>query len=195
MQCINCRSNILIVNLISRSTNTRRFTYHCTTMKHALLFILAIVVLTSYSCMNTTEYQADELTITELSSQPGYAWFSQEVAKYTPSPSDVAAIKSSYASAPFSTYLYVNPSCTCTGTQKHFPHLYSTLKAAGIPDSTMIVLSMLNATTAQPYADKFPVRVLPTFYFVRSSGNDTRKLEPPSDTLSRIDSLAAVVLR
>lgn len=164
-------------------------------MKTISAVLLAILALTSFSCMNTTEYQAEELSISELSSQPGYAWFSQEVGKYTPSATDVAAIKAAYAAAPFSTYLYVNPSCTCTGTQKHFPHLYSTLKAAGIPDSTMIVLSMLNATTVQPYADKLPVRVLPTFYFVRRTGNDTRKLEPPTDTLSRIDSLAAFTLR
>jgi hypothetical protein len=164
-------------------------------MKHLSLLLITALCIAYTSCTNTTEYQADQLNIGQLSSQAGYAWFAQEAGRYTPTAVDVNAIRAAYAAAPFTTYMYVNPSCTCNGTQKHFPRLYSALKAAGIPDSSMVVFSMLNTTTPQPYSDKYPVRVLPTFYFVRSASADIRKVEPPIDSLTRIDSLVAIALK
>ncbi|MFN5867217.1 MAG: hypothetical protein ACK45R_09505 [Candidatus Kapaibacterium sp.] len=164
-------------------------------MRFLSLLLVSALLLGFSSCTNTTEYQADQLTVSEVSGQPGFAWFSQEVGRYTPNAADVAAIRSAYAAAPFTTYMYVNQACTCSGTLLHFPRLYSTLKAAGVPDSSMVVFNMLNAATPHPYADKYPVRVLPTFYFVRGASNDFRRVEPPTDTLTRIDSLVAFTLK
>ena len=162
-------------------------------MKSFLSSAILLLAFVAVSCTNSTEYQADQLSISQLASQPGYAWFPAEVNRFTPSQASVDSIRVAYASSPFTTYLYVNPSCTCSGTQKHFPHLYSTLKAAGIPDSSMVVYSMLNAATPHPNSDKFTVTVLPTFFFVR--GSDIRKLVPPVDSLTRVDSLIANIVK
>ena len=163
-------------------------------MKTLLIATLCTAVLIAMSCNNAVEYTADELTVSGLAGQPGYAWFNQEVAAYTPTVANINAIKAQYAAQPFNTLIYVNPSCTCNGTQKHFPRLYSTLKAAGIPDSSITIYSMHNAATKQPYSAQYPVTALPTFYFINGSAY-TRKLEPPSDTAFHVDSIMVSTLK
>ncbi len=162
-------------------------------MKHLVALLCFATLLGFAACNNNVDYTADQLTVKDLTSQPGYAWFPQEVAAFSPTVANINAIKAQYAAQPFQTYIYVNPSCTCTGTQKHFPRLSATLKAAGIPDSSITIFSMRNASTKQPYSDKYPVTTLPTFYFF-SGTTYLRKLEPPSDTSFHVDSMLVKLL-
>ncbi len=154
-----------------------------------LALVLAFATM-AISCNNATEFTADQLTIKDVVATPGYAWFGDKVAAYKPGTDAVTTIKNSYASDPFSTIIYVNPSCSCNGTQFHFPDLVATLRAAGIPDSTVTIFSMRNAQTKQPYSDKYPVSALPTFYFVRQS-TKVLSVVPVDGTSSGIDSLLA----
>ncbi len=151
----------------------------------ALLCSLAFVAM---SCNNAVEFTADQLTVAGIAAQPGYAWFNGKVAAYTPAPANVAAIQSAYAADPFNTIIYVNPSCSCDGTQFHFPDLVKTLRSAGIPDSTVTIFSMRNAETKQPYSDIYPVKSLPTFYFVHTS-KKVISVVPADGTNSGIDSM------
>jgi hypothetical protein len=89
--------------------------------------------------------------------------------------------------------MYVNASCTCTGTKKNFPRLVRALRDAGVPESEVTIYNMLNASTNHPDMDKYPVTALPTFYFIRTS------IAPVSvasqDTLSTIEAKVALLLK
>lgn len=159
----------------------------------ALLMLCGLWVLSG--CDSPTEYVADKLTVSQLAAQPGYSWLNQEVAKYTPDPANVQTIKDAYQNNPLTMYLFVNPSCSCTGTQKHFPRLVSTLRAAGIPDSAVIVYSMRNAATKHENSERFPVQALPTFYVARGSANVGSPIVPPSDTTFKVDSALATLVK
>ncbi|MBL7997294.1 MAG: hypothetical protein JNL32_01530 [Candidatus Kapabacteria bacterium] len=142
------------------------------------LFILA-------GCESPVEYTADQLTLAQFNTEPGYSWFPAEVRKYQPDTAKVAAIRAAFKANPVTTAIFVSPSCTCVGTQKNFPHLISTLRAAGIPDSTVTVYTMKNAQTKHALQDRVTVSSLPTFYFMR--GTTGKMMVPKSDTTYRVE--------
>ncbi len=163
-------------------------------MKIKAFVLCCALALLSASCNNAVEFTADQLTIKDVATTSGYAWFNDEVTSYQPTTANVSALMSDYASDPFTTIVYVNPSCSCDGTHHHFPDLISTLRAAGIADSTVTIFSMRNAATKQPLSDKYPVTTLPTFYFVHQSSKVVSVI-PPDGTTTGIDSMVVAAFK
>ncbi|MCX8050368.1 MAG: hypothetical protein N3B17_00540 [Chlorobi bacterium] len=160
-------------------------------MKPRLLVLLLVGL--ALGCSETpTEYVADEFTVSQIATQPGYAWFRQEKDSYQPDPALVAQIQSRLDMLD-SCYLFVNPSCSCNGTQKHFPHFVRCLELAGYSLDRIVIVSMRNASTKHHYMARFHVAQLPTFFLVLKAGT-TPKIEPPDDPNARIEQLIAQVL-
>ncbi|MFM8455503.1 MAG: hypothetical protein ACKOAK_01935, partial [Ignavibacteria bacterium] len=61
-------------------------------------------------------------------------------------------------------YFFVNPSCSCDGTKKTFPHAIRILKDADIPDDRIVIYSMKSHTDDHPLKDKFTLRDLPSIF-------------------------------
>ncbi|MDW8075682.1 MAG: hypothetical protein RMK00_07905 [Bacteroidota bacterium] len=157
--------------------------------------VAAIVVVFLVGCSETpVEYVAEEFTVYGIARQPGYAWFMQEKDTYQPDAAKVAQIQAKVGEIS-RCYLFVNPSCTCNGTQKHFPHFVRCMEVAGFPLDSITILSMRNASTKHPYMNRFQVNRLPTFFLVLRSGNE-RKIEPPEhDANTRIEDLIIQALQ
>jgi len=162
-------------------------------MKPALI---AAVVCVAWiiGCSDTaTEYVADEFSVAQIARQPGYAWFTQEKDSYQPDPALIAQIQSRL-DAVDSCYLFVNPSCGCNGTQKHFPHFVRCMEAAGFAPGRITIVSMRTASTKHHHMNRFQVGRLPTFFLTLKSSSD-RKIEPPDDPNARIEELIVQALQ
>lgn len=160
-------------------------------MKTRALIPLLLALLVG--CSETpTEYVADEFTVAQIARQPGYAWFTQEKDTYQPEQALLAQIQAKVDRVG-RCYLFVNPSCSCNGTQKHFPHFVRCMELAGFPLDSITIISMRTASTKHQHMDRFHVRQLPTFYLALRSGNDV-KIEPPDDPNARIEELIVQIL-
>jgi len=157
------------------------------------LSLVAVFVAVWMGCSESpTEYVAEEFTVSQIARQPGYAWFLQEKDSYQPDPALVAQIQAKLGTLD-SCYLFVNPSCSCYGTQKHFPHFVRCMELAGFSESKIAIISMRTASTKHAHMARFHVQRLPTFFLVLSGGA-TRTIEPPDDPNVRIEELIVQAL-
>ncbi len=117
---------------------------------------------------NNATYEAEQLTLTQIRSTPGFSWFDGTVASYTPDAATIAKIAAEYQAKKQKVYLYVNPSCSCTGTKMRFPQTVRILLDAGVKEQDIIVVSMHNESDKQPFPDRFAVRGLPSFFITKS---------------------------
>ncbi len=131
-----------------------------------LLFCIPFIV---GSCSNNepTEFVAKLTTVSELNTSAGFAWLEPEISIYQVDTTTIKAIKTSWESNKRDFTLFVNPSCSCVGTKKLFPHLVRVLREAGIPESYLKIYSMRSATDKLPEDVKtkgLTVTYLPTIY-------------------------------
>lgn len=111
---------------------------------------------------------AQLMTIQELNSSAGYAWFPSETSLYTPNAAIVNQLKTSFDTNTQKITVYVKPACSCKGTQKLFPQVMKTLFAANIPMRCVTIYSMRSSADKHPMMDKFVVSTLPVFYITRN---------------------------
>lgn len=132
------------------------------------LYILISVFLSSCDTTNT-ERDATLLTIEKLRFTPGYEWYDVEFQKYTPNQATISQIKTILSNKDFNYYIFVNPSCACTGTQKQFPSIMKVLIEAGVTENKLEIYSMLKTTNNHPYKNKLKINELPSFFIVKDS--------------------------
>ncbi|GAB1431169.1 hypothetical protein MASR2M18_20040 [Ignavibacteria bacterium] len=140
-------------------------------MKSFLMTAFAVILFAGAAGCNQTNnatYEAEQLTLTQIRSTPGFSWFDGTVASYTPDAATIAKIAAEYQAKKQKVYLYVNPSCSCTGTKMRFPQTVRILLDAGVKEQDIIVVSMHNESDKQPFPDRFAVRGLPSFFITKS---------------------------
>ncbi|MES2766632.1 MAG: hypothetical protein V4642_12230 [Bacteroidota bacterium] len=134
--------------------------------------ILSFVVLAAFvnSCETNTSPSspAKLITVQQIETSPGYAWFTTERDAYTPQADTVALIKAAFKSDMHKIYLHVNPSCGCEGTQKLFPHFIRVVKDAAIADSSFKIYSMAHATDEHPETSQFTITQLPSIFITKN---------------------------
>lgn len=142
------------------------------------IIAMFIGMITLSSCTTNTEPSgaATQLTLSEISNNAGYAWFDAEKTLYVPDDSKVRTISESFKSKNQKIYFFVNPSCSCEGTKKTFPHAIRILKDAGVPDDRIVIYSMKSHTDSHPLMDKFTLRGLPSI-FITVNDNLKCKME------------------
>lgn len=131
------------------------------------LSILLLGAVFMSSCTQNTEPASDEatkLSLTDLNSSAGYSWFEAEKTLYIPDDSKIKDIAADFKNKNQTIYFFVNPSCSCIGTKKTFPHAIRILKDAGIPDDNIIIYSMKAHTDNHPLKDIFTLRGLPSIF-------------------------------
>lgn len=135
------------------------------------LFLILGVAFVLSSCSNSTApvYTAEKLTVSQLNSTPGYSWFNQEMVAYSSlmDTTIVKQVKTAFDTSSYRCVVYVNPSCTCDGTQKLFPHAIEVMKAAGVPESNFEIYSMRTANDTQPYLSTMKPPSLPTIFILK----------------------------
>jgi hypothetical protein len=145
-------------------------------MKRILALVCCVLIAGTMfiSCTDSTSTAgtATLLTLSELRNSAGYTWFDAEIALYTPDNALVQQISQAWQEKKQKVYFFVNPSCTCNGTKKTFPHAIRILKDAGIPDSMIVIYSMRSAKDDHPLQSRFTLRGLPSIFI--TSGTDTR---------------------
>ncbi len=127
------------------------------------VFLVAFVV----TCcqVNDVDNTAKLITLQELLNLlPGYEWFSYEYYKYQPDEAALRAIDSLWNLKRYRFLVFSNPSCNCEGTQAIFPIVLKCLKSGNIPDSSIIIYSMLNETYQHPFMKKFKIKKLPACF-------------------------------
>ncbi|MGB9770877.1 MAG: hypothetical protein ACPLX7_02725 [Candidatus Kapaibacteriota bacterium] len=95
---------------------------------------------------------------------PGFEWFNYEYDKYKPDTNVTRQIDSLWKIKQYRFLIFANPSCNCDGTQSIFPMVAKSLKTANIPDSVIIVYTMLNASYSHPFMHKFVLKRLPSCF-------------------------------
>jgi hypothetical protein len=134
--------------------------------------ILYFVLLASFvsSCETATAPAgtAKRLTVQEVESNVGYAWFKTERDFYTPQSDTVALVKTAFKADEHKIYIHVNPSCGCEGTQKLFPHFMRVVKDAAIPDSSVAIYSMAKSSDHHPETSQFTITKLPSIFVTKN---------------------------
>ncbi|GBD06977.1 hypothetical protein HRbin21_00786 [bacterium HR21] len=142
------------------------------------------------ACVQSTqpEYTAERLTLEQLRTTPGFAWFDAEFRAYQPDTALVAQIRSAYVPGQHHFYVYVKPTCSCVGTQKLFPHFLRILAEAGVREEDCEIYAMHGTGDKHPHQNRFRIERLPSFYI--TSGADIRGSIlgelPPDKTLEQI---------
>lgn len=133
-------------------------------------FVFSLFFLFFISCDTTnTEKDATLLTIDQLRFTPGYEWYDIEYQSYVPNPVTISQIKNVLMNKDFQYYIYVNPSCACTGTQKQFPSIMKVLFESGVTQNKLEIYSMIKTTNNHPYKNKLRINDLPAFFVVKDS--------------------------
>lgn len=151
--------------------------------------IPAIFYILFWGCSDNTEPVRDarKLSIDEVSSIPGFTWFSFEYSNYEPDPLIVEDIKKSFNPAIHKILFFVKPACTCEIPQEPFPHILKTLRLANVNDTLSEIFSMTNKSDLCPYSHKLPLAKLPTIYIMNM--NDTVPVYSIMDTINMIKQL------
>lgn len=138
-------------------------------LSYKLLMCIFISVLLSSCDTANTERDAALLTIEKLRFTPGYEWYDVEFQNYTPNQATISQIKTILSNKDFNYYIFVNPSCACTGTQKQFPAIMKVLIESGVQENKFEIYSMLKTTNNHPYKNKLKINELPSFFIVKDS--------------------------
>ncbi|MBL8004417.1 MAG: hypothetical protein JNL36_04895 [Candidatus Kapabacteria bacterium] len=146
--------------------------------RFSLLTLLLVIPILFTSCASNepTEYVAKLTTVSELNNTAGFSWLEPEIATYTVDTNVINSIKTSWQSNQRQFTVFVNPSCSCEGTKKLFPHFIRVLRDAGIPESAMKIYSMRSSSDKLPddvKAQGFTIEFLPTIY-IRNNGSNVK---------------------
>lgn len=137
-----------------------------------LLSLFCVAALGFSGCSTAPEdTDATVIPVSELSTSIGYSWFQAEttVYKQTVDTAKVRQIAAAFQANQQKMYVFVHPTCTCTGTQKTFPHTIEVLKLAGVPDSMIVIYSMQSSATKHPMMDRFTLGGLPSFFITKGT--------------------------
>lgn len=159
------------------------------TMK--LLVTLLSISLIAVSCDTTgTGGAAQQLTLEELNSVPGYAWFPAEMVSYDPSAEMIDSINTRFDANEHKIYVFVKPSCSCRGTQKLFPQIMKTITESNIPMENVEIWSMRSTTDEHPHMSQMTVTDLPVVFVIRNDEVASQILDAQYST-TNADTLVA----
>lgn len=128
---------------------------------------LSLVIVQGCNTSTQPDPVAQELTLAQLRQTPGFAWFDGEVSSYNADAITVSQISAEYQAKKQKVYMFVNPSCSCTGTKKRFPWITRILNDAGVSENDIVVVSMQSESNKHPYMNRFTVRGLPSFFITK----------------------------
>lgn len=157
----------------------------------SLVAIALVMLLVLTSCETTTpEYSAQRLSVQELNTSPGYAWFPTEVNLYAPNAPMVDAVRTAFDPSTQKVAIFVKPGCSCRGTMKLFPQVMKTLISAEVDMSKVEVWSMRGTTDKHPYQPTITITDLPAVYVFRN-GVVTAEVHDVQYTNTNADTLIA----
>ncbi len=133
-----------------------------------LSFVLLAALVNSCETTTAPTGPAKRITIQQIQSSPGFAWFVTERDTYTPQADTVVLVKATFKSDVHKIYIHVNPSCGCVGTQKLFPHFMRVVQDAGIADSNFTIYSMAQAKDEHPETSQFTITQLPSIFITKN---------------------------
>ncbi len=157
---------------------------------HALTFVILLVFILVSCEESPVEPEATLLTIQEINDNPGYAGFEPEADNYQPDSGVVEEIKNAFLGNAHFFYLFVKPSCTCSGAHKDFPRLVKVFRESGISESYYEIYSMLELSNKHPFADKFTINKLPSFIVMKSGTPVFSILDTLDAFVGRSDSIS-----
>lgn len=129
-------------------------------------FFLFLLLVLLVACQVSDEDRTAKLVPFKdfLSLVPGFEWFNLEYNKYQPDTILTRQIDSLWKIKRYRFIIFANPSCNCDGTQSIFPMIAKSLKTANIPDSAMIIYTMINTSYSHPFMHKFSLKRLPSCF-------------------------------
>jgi hypothetical protein len=138
-------------------------------MKILVLALAAVLTLSACSTTEPADLTAEQLTVQELTTTPGYAWFNAEMSGYTPDPAAVSEIRTAMQTSPERRIcIFVKPACTCRGTQRLFPQVMKALMAANVDLSRVEIWSMRAATDRHRYEGVLTIAELPSIFVLEN---------------------------
>ncbi len=128
-------------------------------------FVFTLILVLASCQIEDVDKTAKLITLQELLSYTiGYDWFPFEFSAYKPDSSVTRLIDSLWKVKRYRFMVFVNPSCNCSETQKTFPSIIKSLKASNVPDSVILIYSMMNESYSHPFMHKFTIKALPSCF-------------------------------
>ncbi len=159
-------------------------------MKTLIAIALAVLLILT-SCETTTpEFSAQQLSVQDLNTSPGYAWFPAQMNQYTPSTPMVDSVRNRFDPSTQKVAIFVKPSCDCRGTMRLFPQIMKTLISAGVDMSKVEVWSMRSNADKHSYQPTITITDLPAVYVFRN-GVVVGKIQDVDYTDNNADTLIA----
>ena len=132
------------------------------------ILVLTLLALTIGCETTSPSGEAQQLTLSELTSAPGYAWFPAEMNSYTPRAEMIDSVNQRFDNSSHKIYVFVKPSCSCRGTQKLFPQIIKTLEASNVDMNRVEIWSMRYPTDSHPHSGKVSISDLPSVFVIKN---------------------------
>ena len=159
------------------------------------ILVLFAIALRFGGCDTTTvEPEAQQLTLEDFNTVPGYLWFPVEIESYAPSPAMVDSVAARFDADIDKICVFLKPSCSCRGTQKLFPQVMKTLIESKIDMDLVEIWSMRSTTDKHPYMPELTVTDLPVIFILRDDVLSYQILDADYN-LTNADTLIANALR
>ncbi len=130
-----------------------------------ICFVLTFIFVLVACEIEDVDKTAKLVTVQELLNYTiGYDWFPYEFSAYKPDSSATRLIDSLWKEKRYRFIVFVNPSCNCSETQKTFPSIIKSLKTSNVPDSVILIYSMMNESYSHPFMHKFTIKMLPSCF-------------------------------
>lgn len=162
-------------------------------MKHLIVAIVMIGMVLNGCSTTPTDLPAEQMTMVQLTTIPGYAWFPAEMSAYTPDSAYVDIVSKNFTDPTKKICIFVKPSCACTGTKRLFPQLIKTMVEANIDMSRVEIWSMRGPTDKHPYQGQITLTDLPAIYFFNGP-NISATIKDSQYNNNNADSLLAVAI-
>lgn len=162
-------------------------------IKYLAIVALACALL-GCSDSSTPDPAGQQLLISDLGQNPGYAWYQTEIGSYTPDPAMVDSVKSHFGTDE-KVCIFVRPSCGCRGTQKLFPRVMKTLMDANVDLSKVEIWSMRNPSDNTPYDATFSLTSLPTIVVMRNGAEVSRIIDADFNEVNADTLIASAILK
>jgi hypothetical protein len=158
------------------------------TINKILIFLLAFVLFAACED-NPVNQKAAVIIDRDNLMEPGYTWFYPNYNSYSLDKGLINQIEQAFDPDSQKIYIFVKPSCACTGTQFYFPSIIKALDSAKITEANYEMWTMNNSDYSYPYSNLFAITNLPAFvvvknnvavYSIMDSVNNILKFHPDS---------------
>jgi len=136
--------------------------------KYIIFFALIITLLLGSCETNTTEPNAIQMTVEQLTETPGYTWMNELLATYQPDSTVEKNISTLLDTNRDKFIIFARAACSCPTEKKEFAQLIKILRDLNFPTKLYEIYAMSSKTNPNPYSNIITLKEIPAVIYMRN---------------------------